>query len=175
MMKKSLLFLIFPVSMLISTMVNAGSIYQQPADFIKQIFDDHPPQPRVLWLNAELKKNIATIPGHQYKGLRIRYWQQKKRTLWILEAIGKDKPITTGIVINHGHIEQLKILVYRESRGWEVHYDFFTNQFKRAALEKNGQLDTTIDNISGATLSVRAISKLARVALLLDQFIQQKK
>jgi len=160
---------------MISVGVNAGSIYQQPADFVKQVFDDQPPPPGVLWLNTELKKNIATILGHQYRALRIRYWQQKKRTLWILEAIGKSKPITVGIVINHGHIEQLKILVYRESRGWEVHYDFFTNQFKQAALKKNRQLDTTIDNISGATLSVRAISKLARMALLLDQFIQQKK
>ena len=79
-----------------------------------------------------------------------------------------------GIVINNSQIEQVKVLVFRESRGWEVRHDFFTNQFKQASLKDNNRLDKTIDNISGATLSVRAIKKLAAIALLLDQQVQAK-
>jgi Na+-translocating ferredoxin:NAD+ oxidoreductase RnfG subunit len=65
------------------------------------------------------------------------------------------------------------VLVFRESRGWEVRHDFFTDQFKLAKLKDENQLDKHIDNISGATLSVRAVRKLAQIALLLDKSIQQ--
>lgn len=150
----------------------AGGVYQEPSEFIEQVFDKNPPKAEVLWLDKTLKEKIADILDHSYNGLRVRYWQQEKRSAWILEEIGKEKPITAGIVINDGRIEQLKILAFRESRGWEVKHDFFTSQFEQAGLKDDQQLDKTIDNISGATMSVRAVSKLARIALLLDQQIQ---
>jgi len=53
----------------------------------------------------------------------------------------------------------------------EVRYPFFTDQYKDASLQKDKQLDRTIDGISGATLSVRALTKLARLALYLHHHI----
>jgi len=168
-----------------SPMVLAGGVYQQPDDFINQVFDNNPPKAEVLWLDKELKKQIAKILDHKYKGLRVRYWQQTNvsdqnttqksalKSAWILEEIGKEKPITTGIVINDNQIELVKVLVFRESRGWEVRHDFFTDQFKQAKLKDDNKLDKSIDNISGATLSVRAVRKLATIALLLNQYIKQ--
>ena len=91
-----------------------------------------------------------------------------------MDEIGKEKLITAGFVINNGQIEQVKILIFRESRGWEVRHDFFIDQFKQAKLKDNHQLDKNIDNISGATLSVRAVRKLAQIALLLDHHLQHK-
>ncbi len=175
-MKKAFLYSLALLSgLLITAPALAGGVYQQPADFIKQIFDNNPPKPSVLWLKKDLKKQLSDILDHKYKGMRIRYWQQDEKTAWVLEEVGKDKLITTGIVINKGKIEQVKVLVFRESRGWEVRHDFFTDQFKQAELADNNQLSKRIDNISGATLSVRALRKLAQIALLLDQIVQQKK
>ncbi len=175
-MKKAFLYSLALLSgLLITAPAWAGGVYQQPADFIKQIFDNNPPKPSVLWLKKDLKKQLSDILDHKYKGMRIRYWQQDEKTAWVLEEVGKDKLITTGIVINKGKIEQVKVLVFRESRGWEVRHDFFTDQFKQAELADNNQLSKRIDNISGATLSVRALRKLAQIALLLDQIVQQKK
>lgn len=152
----------------------AGGVYQEPADFINQVFDNSPPKTEVLWLNKQLKQKVVDILDHNYKGLRVRYWRTENKSAWILDEIGKEKPITTGIVISDGRIELVKVLVFRESRGWEVRHDFFTDQFKKARLQQDHQLDQHIDNISGATLSVRAVEKLARIALLLDQQVQQK-
>ena len=164
------------LSILIITTVSpaeAGGVYQEPDAFINQVFENKPPKIQVLWLNKELKAQIVDILDHKYKGLRVRYWQQeldnKRRTAWILDEIGKEKPITVGIVVNDQKIELVKVLVFRESRGWEVRHDFFTKQFEQAALKDNNRLDKHIDNISGATLSVRALTKLARIALLLDK------
>jgi hypothetical protein len=156
-----------------SAPANAGGVYMEPDAFINQVFDNTPPKPQVLWLKKELKAQIIEILEHKYKGLRVRYWQQeidnKRRTAWILDEIGKEKPITVGLVVNDQKIELVKVLVFRESRGWEVRHDFFTKQFKQAALKDDNRLDKHIDNISGATLSVRALTKLARIALLLDR------
>lgn len=172
----SLTIIIFFLSLVTSSNLIAGGVYQKPEDFINQIFNNEPPKAQVLWLNKDLKSQIAEILNHKYKGLRVRYWQQKNasdhKSVWILDEIGKEKPITTGIVVNNGKIELVKILVFRESRGWEVRHDFFTNQFKQAELKNKQQLNVNIDNISGATLSVRAVRKLATIALLLDQHIK---
>jgi len=174
-MKKALLY---SLALLLGTLFTApafaGGVYQQPADFIKQVFNDEPPKPSVLWLKKDLKKQLSDILDHKYKGMRIRYWQQNRKTAWVLEETGKDKLITTGMVINEGKIEQVKVLIFRESRGWEVRHDFFTDQFKQIKLKDDNTLSKHIDNISGATLSVRAIRKLAQIALLLDKTIQEK-
>ena len=173
-MKLYLITLILTLVLFATPGVNAGGVYQEPTDFIEQIFENKPPKAKVLWLDKDLKTQITEILDHKYNALRIRYWQQDKRTAWVLEEIGKEKLITAGIVINNQTIEQVKVLVFRESRGWEVRHDFFTDQFKQAGIEENNRLDKTIDNISGATLSVRAIRKLATIALLLDSRVQNK-
>lgn len=161
-----------------SNNILAGGVYQKPKDFINHIFNNAPPKVEVLWLTKDLKTKMSKILSHNYKGLRIRYWQQKnqidRQSVWILDEIGKEKPITTGIVVKNGKIELVKILVFRESRGWEIRHAFFTDQFKQAKLKESKQLSTNIDNISGATLSVRAVKKLAKIALLLDNHINQK-
>jgi Na+-translocating ferredoxin:NAD+ oxidoreductase RnfG subunit len=176
-MKPILKNIVFLLALLASSTLFAGGVYQEPADFIKQVFNDNPPKADMLWLDKDLKKQVEEILDHKYSGLRIRYWQKSDashhKTVWILDEIGKEKLITTGIVINNRKIEQVKVLVFRESRGWEVRHDFFTRQFEQAQLKEDHQLDKTIDNISGATLSVRAVRKLAQIALLLDQQIQK--
>ncbi len=142
--------------------------------FLRQSFTKEIPLPKTLWLDAKIKSDVKKILRHDYPGLRVRYWQDGPRTLWILDEVGKYKPITVGIVINQGAIEKLKVLAYRESHGWEVKHDFFTRQFIGARLPKKLKLDRHIDGISGATLSVRALKKLALLALYFDQQVLSK-
>jgi len=66
-------------------------------------------------------------------------------------------------------VEQVKLLIYRETIGAEVRRTSFTNQFKGATLGSNGKLSRRINNIAGATLSVRALTELGRVALYLEE------
>lgn len=146
---------------------HAVSTYQEPSAFLDEVFAGDVPQPGVVWLTGERRDRIHEILGHDYGSLRIRYWGDAGRSAWILDEIGKEHPITTGLVVRDGRIELVRVLIFRESRGWEVRYPFFTDQFKEATLTPEGRLDRDIDNISGATLSVRALRKLARMALYL--------
>ena len=147
--------------------LSAQDAYQQPEVFIAEAFNGASPAPRTLWINNEMQAEIRPILGHDLRKLRLTYWVQDRRSAWILDEIGKEWPITTGIVINENKLESIKVLIYRESRGWEVKHGFFTDQFKGASLQEDLDLDRGIDNISGATLSVRALTKLARLALYL--------
>lgn len=145
----------------------AKGTYQLPADFISDSFNSNPPQPQVLWLDDNLRQQVEAILAHKHSSRRIRYWKKDHRSVWVLDEIGKKKPITTGIVIENDRISQVKVLVFRETRGWEIKYPFFTRQFTDSRIGNNNELDRSIDDISGATLSVRAVTKLARIALLL--------
>lgn len=153
----------------------ADDIYQTPESFIEESFQGETPAPQLIWLTKELQAQVTEILGHPYSSFRIRYWGKGARTAWVLEEIGKVKPITTGIVIEDGQISRLKVLVYRESHGWEVKYPFFTNQFQGVALKENTRLNRSIDGISGATLSVDALERLARLALYLDSTLAKTK
>ncbi len=147
------------------------SIYEAPDAFVSRHFDDNPPEPSMLYPDQPIKDSIKNILGHKYSKFRIRYWLKDNRSVWILEEIGKERPITSGFSIDADRIKEVKVLIFRESRGWEVRYDSFADQFTDAKLTGSLKLDRNIDNISGATLSVRAVTKLARLALMLHKSV----
>jgi len=166
----------------LTPVVVAKGIYQTKEQFISHAFTGNVPKAKVLWLNSEDKKVIADILSHQYKRLRIHYWQnelqagvqqnaifENKDSVWILDEIGKEKPITIGIHIKNQQIVELKVLAFRESRGDEVRHEFFTSQFNAVKLTSENKLNQHIDGITGATLSVRALTKVARLALWLNK------
>lgn len=145
-----------------------GEVYQEPAAFITEVFGALP-APKVLWLTKELQAQAAAILGHPPAQLRQRYWSDARRSVWILEETGKEELITAGFVIANGHIDHVRVLVYRESRGQEVRQSSFLKQFKNAKLAPGDRLDRDIDGIVGATLSVGAMERMARLALLFDR------
>lgn len=149
-----------------------GEEYLGRDEFLGMAFGDSQPQMQTLWLTQESKAAAKAAVGWVPAALRLRYWQSGERTAWILEDIGKDKPITLGIAVAGQHIERVEVLAFRESRGWEIRYPFFTSQFSGLSLAPDGYLSGPIDGITGATLSVRAVERVARLALWLDAQVQ---
>lgn len=143
--------------------------------FLALSFPDATPSTAMLWLTPPVKQRAATILEHEYPGLRVRYWQHGERTAWVLDEIGKERPITIGIAVENGRIVQVQILAYRESRGGEVRHGFFTRQFANAGLKKGDRLDRSIDGITGATLSVSAVNRVARLALAFHEEALQRR
>ncbi len=150
----------------------AEDVYQDPRSFLADAFDGTVPAPKKLWMTPALKKAVRDIMGHDLGALRVRYWARDARTVWILEEIGKEQLITSGFIVDEHALSDVRVLVYRESRGWEVKYPAFTEQFRGGRLQDDLRLDRGIDGVSGATLSVYAMSRMARLALLLDRHAQ---
>lgn len=145
----------------------AATIHETQAEFLARAFAATQPEPAIIWLSGERKSTIRQLLGHDYPALRLRYWCQEQRSAWILDEVGKELPITVGIIIDTHYISSLRVLTYRENRGGEVATPSFTDQFNGAVLDAENSLDRYIDGITGATLSVQALTRLARLALYL--------
>lgn len=140
--------------------------------FLEETFPGGKPAPGTVWLSGETRRVATEMLGHEPDYLRLRYWGDARRSAWIVDEIGKTEPITIGVVVSDGHIEVIRVLAFRESRGWEVRHGFFTDQFKGLGLAGDGALGGRIDGISGATLSVRAMENVARLVLYLAGSLQ---
>jgi len=141
--------------------------YIEPRDYVRNAFPGGAPGPRTLWVAGPLRDSVEHVLGHRFADLRVRYWFDGATSVWILDEIGKELPITIGVTVADDAITDVSVLEFRESRGWEVRYPFFTDQFKDARLTGDDHLDRNIDSITGATLSVGAVTRVAKVALLL--------
>ncbi len=148
--------------------------YLSKEDFLKEAFSDNIPKPQLLWISKAIRPQVEKILQHKAGFLRTRYWQNAAKSVWILDETGKTKPITVAVIIEQQKIAQLKVLAFRESRGWEVKHDFFTQQFEQIGLNDDLRLTQSIDGISGATLSVRALTKMAQLALFFDKKVNEE-
>jgi hypothetical protein len=74
-------------------------------------------------------------------------------------VIGKDQPITFLVAIGpDDRLKDLDILVYREPRGGEVAYEAWRKQFRGKTAADSVRVDKGIRSISGATISVHAVT-----------------
>ena len=171
------LWLILALSLLMPVTAMAET-YLTSEQFIQAAFGSvtlkTAPTVETLWLTKDVAMQTENILGHSPKQVRLKFWKAGLQTAWILDEIGKEEPITVGFVVENGKILQVSILAYRESRGGEVRHANFLKQYQGAGLQQDTQLNKTIDGISGATLSVRAVGRMARLALYFDQISHQQ-
>jgi Na+-translocating ferredoxin:NAD+ oxidoreductase RnfG subunit len=126
------------------------------------------------WLTDDQKKAIEKISLVKISENRFKFYVGTKDSkpmgyMLIDHIIGKSFPITFMTVLNvDGTVRDVEILVYREPRGWEVRFPSFMSQF----FGMNAQSDfRDINSITGATLSVRAITKGVKKAVAAYQVL----
>jgi len=87
-------------------------------------------------------------------------------TAVVADERGKYRPITfmAGIDTTH-HVVDVRVLIYRESRGGEVQKSRFLKQYDGKSLEDPIRINRDIINITGATISVNALNHGVRKAL----------
>jgi hypothetical protein len=170
---------IFLLRLLAICVLTAGSTahaekyeFLSQRDFLAGAFPGTKPSAEKLTVTPALAERLAAIFRHRFREDRLRYWHSGNRSAWLLEEIGKEKPITIGVVVDNAQLVSIAVLVYREGHGMEVAEPAFTGVFPGAALvtrdNTTDMLDRDIDNITGSTLSVRAMTRTARAALVLD-------
>lgn len=167
---------LFAVTALSATAWSNPGRYIELEEFLEQAFPQTaaPDAPETLYIDASLRAEIESVLGHAFDRLRLRYWQANGTTAWVLDEIGKTEPITIGVAVRDGRVASVRVLEFRESRGWEIRYPFFTDQFTGIALAADNKLDASIDGITGATLSVTAADKIVRIALIFDARVREE-
>lgn len=165
---------VFVVSALLAcTKILAGGAYVTLADLTAEVFTDAQANKKALWLTKSRKEEALRVLGDNLNQARIRYHSNGQKNLWVLSEIGKEKPITFGVVTQQGVIERVEVMVFRESRGDEIRLPQYTAQYQGQSLTPEGDLSASVDGISGATYSVRSMKKVAKLALLLDRWASE--
>ena len=179
---KVIQWMAFLAFLLVSPLVSAKA-YMSQSEFLTLVSQHSTtkqyPNPefksKTIWLKKEIQSNIKSILDHKYAKLRIRYKispeHNSPTTVWFLDEIGKERPISFGISIKNNRVQMIRVLEFRESRGYEIHIPAFSKQFEQAGLNDDGNLDQNIDGITGATMSVSAMKKMARLAIFLHQSV----
>ncbi len=131
------------------------------------------------WLTDTQKEAIGKILGEEYKKRRLTYYfglndgGQPSSAMIIGNEIGRSYPITFMVVINpDGTVKDVEIMVYREPHGWEVRFESFLSQF--FGRDAGSPFDD-INNITGATLSVRSMTRGIKKAVAEFQVIYKDK
>ncbi len=121
-----------------------------------------------VWLTPSQREAISKITGEKYNERRITFFEgikgdQTQGFVTIGNEIGRSYPITFMVVITpEGTVKDVEIMVYREPHGWEVQFEYFMKQF--FGRDASNPFDN-INNITGATLSVRSMTRGVKKAV----------
>jgi FAD:protein FMN transferase len=93
----------------------------------------------------------------------------------IANEIGKDQFITFIVGIRPDFkVQRVALMVFRESRGWEVDDPRFTDQFRGKSVKDRLVVSSDIEAVTGATLSSRAFCRGTKKALVICEAIYRK-
>ena len=93
----------------------------------------------------------------------------------IVSEIGKEQFITFIVGIRPDFkVQRVALMVFRESRGWEVDDPRFTDQFRGKSSRDRLVVSSDIEGVTGATLSSRAFCRGTKKALTLCEAIYRK-
>ncbi|TDJ50382.1 MAG: FMN-binding protein, partial [Nitrospina sp.] len=126
------------------------------------------------WLTDSQIAAITELSGQKFTAKRLKFYVGIKNgkvmgTMSIGNEIGRSYPITFMVVINpDGTVKDVEVMVYREPHGWEVRFDSFLSQF--FGQNAHSPFDN-IHNITGATMSVRSMTRGIKKALAAYQVL----
>lgn len=171
MIRKFFLILLF-ANLLAASRLLAQTTYLTPQDALKLAFKSSATV--VLEKHSLTREQIGNAERLMGSKIERKDWNiyvgksaEKIDGYAIIDhEIGRMEPITfMSLITPEGRIGAIEILVYRESQGSEVSEKRFLDRFQGKSLSDPLRPQNDIPNISGATLSVRAVTTGARRAL----------
>jgi len=175
--KNKIIILIF----LLGIYIYPQSIKEQTFDIIKLQFGDNVNIESVKYeIPLKIKNEIEKeAQQHFYSEVVYIFKISKSDSListGILDNVyGKSMPITFLVLFNlSGKIISTDIVKYREPYGGGVKLKIWNDQFKGKNLNSKFKVGDDIDSISGATISVRSVTKGIKKLTLLYNKIKNK-
>lgn len=102
---------------------------------------------------------VDTVRADSEAVLRVTRGDSLLGFALVANVIGKDQPISFLVAIDtQDRLKDVDILVYRESYGGEVAYEPWRRQFRGKTAADSLRVGKEIRSISGATISVNAVT-----------------
>lgn len=124
-------------------------------------------------LNQNLKSSIKgelKIKRNLPDSMHVGHIENGKSQFYIIPDIAPSKSEMFSYVLYLDSAEKIvdvDVLEYRESYGYEIDYSFFREQFKGIEVAENIRFNRSIQNISGATISARNITRSVHDLMLI--------
>ena len=94
---------------------------------------------------------------------------------FVLDVIGQSLPITFAVGVKaDGTVQDVQVMVYRESHGGEVRERRFRAQFSGKTLQQPLVVGKDVDAISGATISSHSAAYAVRKGLALAELLRRR-
>ena len=178
-MKLSFLLIL---TLLVASPLGAETVFLKPSEALKLIFKD----------SKEIVSESKTLTVEEMGRFEKKLGQPVVKDRWnfyiaktdsridgyavIDNEVGKTEPITfLTAVTPEGRVKAVEVLVYREPIGGEVKDKRFLKQYNGKTMADPVRTGQDINNISGATLSSRAISRGVKRDLVLWNHFYGKK
>ena len=126
---------------------------------------------------AEVKFHAEKKAGLRFMKKHIYTWQITKDDIslgfaYLDNVLGKSQPITFVVLFNaDGTIVNSHIVKYREPIGGEVSHKNWLNQFSGRTKDSTYNVGKDIDGISGATISVNAVTRGIQRSVLVTDYL----
>lgn len=139
--------------------------YSTESEALNESFPESSFKKETIELNSHLKDKITENLGKNVYESSIDVSEARLDGVvqgygFTMNQIGKTKNITFMVTMDtKGTVIAVKILTFRESQGFEVKNKRWLAQFKGKDILSRLRVKKDIDNISGATMSSRAVTK----------------
>lgn len=159
----------------------ATPVYLSKAQALRLAFPEpdvekvpHRVRPTAEALKAYNKQSGIRLMTRSFDFIEGRLDEKTLRYAVMLDVLGKERPISLLVILSPtGQVEQIEIMAYRESRGGEIGREKFRRQFVGKNSDSQLRLNKDIRNITGATISSRAVT--GAVKAVLDLFEKEVK
>ena len=167
-----LLYILFSCSLLFSSLVDNSTT------MLEKKFPDYSIEHSLYKINPKEIKSIQNNVRQKFFRPELNIWEITKSDSSNYYAIldnvkGKSLPITFLVIFDQNHqVYDSEIVKYRESYGGEVKNKSWLNQFIQYNSDSNYKVGDAIDGITGATISVKSVTKgIKKLTILISQII----
>ena len=174
-----IMIVLFPVKAWTTTNEHCKTVYYTQDAALKKVFPNADNiVSRKITLSKSLKKDIETKLGWRVKEKNITYYIGYKNHVplgyaVVLNEMGKHYPMTFMTRISPAlKVDDVVLMVYRETVGSQVHKKRFMRQFFGKTLRDPIAIDQDINGVTGATVSSWTIAGGIRKALVFTETLK---
>ena len=171
----------YSILIILTSLLAAGNIQIACEEYLFNLYPKNTDiSMQILQLDKQVTKEVENQVKQKFYKDKLYYWKITKEDSTMAYAfldnvIGKSMPITFLVILNiNGDIINTNVIKYREAYGGEVGNKGWLQQFYNRNNNSSYNIGKDINGISGATISVKSMSKGMQKITALYPLIQNQ-
>ena len=164
----------YSILIILTFFLSAGEIKNTCEEHLLKLYpENNNIRMHIFQLDKQMKNKVENIVKQRFYKDKLYYWtitqdDSTKAYAFLDNVIGKSMPITFMVILNiDGEIINANIIKYREAYGSVVGNKVWLQKFINLNNNSSYNIGKEIDGISGATISVKSMSKgIQKIATL---------